>query len=285
MSISDIAFPKLGIMLENVPSGVTVFGFWIAFYGMIMALAMAMGYLMADWQARRTGQDPDLYLDFALIAIPISLIAARTYFVIFSWDMYKDNLLEILNVRKGGLALYGSVLGGVVTAIVFCHKKKLPLGLFIDTSCVGLITGQIIGRWGNFFNREAFGGYAGSSLLAMELPWDEAKRHMSADSILALQSYVSAQNTILVHPTFLYESLWNLALLVFILAYTKRKKFDGELACLYMVGYGIGRFWIESLRTDQLLLWGTHIPVSMVVAAVMVAVGSGGIIWMRRKKA
>lgn len=284
MSIYDIGFPRLGILLENLPKGVSVFGFWIAFYGMIMAFAMVTGYLLAAWQAKRTGQDPDLYLDFALIAIPVCIVAARIYYVIFSWDLYKDNLLQIFNVRNGGLGIYGAVIAAIITAVVFSRVKKVPLGLLVDTGCIGLVTGQIIGRWGNFFNREAFGGYAGNSLFAMELPWDEAKLHMSTEAALTLRQYISADNTILVHPTFLYESLWNLCLLIFLLLYTRHKKFDGELFCLYMAGYGLGRFWIESIRTDQLLLWGTSIPVSMVVAAAMMAAGIGLILWKRRKE-
>lgn len=284
MAINDIGFPELGILLENIPNGVTVFGFWIAFYGMIMALAMVSGYLMAAWQAKRTGQNPDLYLDFALIAIPICVVAARIYYVIFSWDMYKNNPIEIFNVRNGGLGIYGAVIAALLTAVVYAKKKKLPLGLLADTGCVGLVTGQIIGRWGNFFNREAFGGYAGNSLFAMELPWDEAKLHMSTEAALNLRQYISESNTILVHPTFLYESFWNMCLLIFILIYTKHKKFDGELICIYMAGYGIGRFWIESMRTDQLLLWGTKLPVSMVVAVCMVVAGIGGIVLMRKRR-
>ncbi|MFW5646532.1 MAG: prolipoprotein diacylglyceryl transferase [Acetivibrio ethanolgignens] len=283
MSTYDIGFPKLGILLENLPNGVSVFGFWIAFYGMIMAFAMVMGYLLAAWQAKRTGQDPDLYLDFALIAIPVCVVAARIYYVIFSWNLYKDNPLQIFNVRNGGLGIYGAVIAAIITAVIFSRVKKVPLGLLVDTGCIGLITGQIIGRWGNFFNREAFGGYAGNSLFAMELPWDEAKLHMSTEAALTLRQYISADNTILVHPTFLYESLWNLCLLIFLLIYTRYKKFDGELFCIYMAGYGLGRFWIESMRTDQLLLWGTSIPVSMIVAAVMIVTGIGFIFWKRRK--
>lgn len=283
MSINDIAFPGLGIFLENVPSGITVFGFRIAFYGMIIAFALVMGYLMAAWQAKRTDQNPDLYLDLALVAIPVCVVCARLYFVIFSWDLYKDNLMEIFNIRNGGLGIYGAVLAAIATVAVFSRVRKVSLGLLADTGCVGLITGQIIGRWGNFFNREAFGGYAGDSLFAMKLPWDEAKLHMSTEAALTLRQYIAPDNSILVHPTFLYESVWNLCLLIFILLYTKHKKFDGELICIYMAGYGIGRFWIESMRTDQLLLWGTSIPISMIVAAVMVAVGIGGIIWNRKQ--
>lgn len=283
MSIYDIGFPKLGILLENLPNGVSVFGFWIAFYGMIMALAMVMGYLLTAWQAKRTGQNPDLYLDFALIAIPVCVVAARIYYVIFSWDLYKDDPLQIFNVRNGGLGIYGAVIAAIITAVIFSRVKKVSLGLLVDTGCIGLVTGQIIGRWGNFFNREAFGGYAGNSLFAMELPWDEAKLHMSTEAALTLRQYISADNTILVHPTFLYESVWNLCLLIFLLVYTRHKKFDGELFCIYMAGYGLGRFWIESMRTDPLLLWGTSIPVSMIVAAVMVVTGIGFILWKRRK--
>lgn len=278
----NIEFPNIGISLHNIQSGFEVFGFKIAFYGMIIALGMILGYLVAEWQARRTGQNPDLYLDLALISIPISIVCARIYFVVFSWDLYKDNLLEVFNTRNGGLAIYGGVIGGIATAFVFSRIKKVKFGLLADTACLGLITGQIIGRWGNFFNAEAFGKYAGNSLLAMKLPWDVAKSNMSLSSALAMEQYVE-NNSILVHPTFLYESLWNLLLLIFLAIYSKHKKFDGEIILLYLMGYGIGRFFIESLRTDQLFLWNTQLPVSMLFS-VLIAVVSLGIIVVLRKK-
>lgn len=281
-NIPDIAFPNLGIYLENVPNGVYVFDFRIAFYGMIIALGMVLGYMLAAWQAKRTNQNPELYLDLALIGVPIAIVGARIYYVIFSWDEFKGNLIRVFNIRNGGLGIYGGVLTAIVVAVIFCKYRKVKLGLLMDTACAGLLVGQILGRWGNFFNREAFGGYAGDSLFAMQLPWEVAARHMSEASALELSQYV-ADGTILVHPTFFYESMWNLVILIIILFYTKRKKFDGELVCIYFAGYGLGRFWIESLRTDQLLLWGTNIPVSMVVAAVMVIVGIGCIVWNRWK--
>lgn len=265
---ADVAFPNLGISIEHLSSGFEIFGFRIAFYGMIIALGMILGYLMVAWQAKRTGQNPETYLDFALVAIPLSVIGARIYYVIFSWDNYKDNLAEILNIRNGGLAIYGGVIVAVLTAWIFCKYRKINFGLLADTGCTGLLVGQIIGRWGNFFNREAFGGYAGNSLFAMQLPWDEASLHMSAKSAENLRPYV-VDNTILVHPTFLYESIWNIGVLIIILIYTKRKRFDGELILIYLAGYGLGRVWIESLRTDQLLLWGTSIPVSMLLSFVL----------------
>lgn len=282
MSGVNIEFPNIGISLYNVQSGVTVFGFRIAFYGAIIALGMVLGYLVAEWQARRTGQDADMYLDFAIIAIPVSVICARIYYVIFSWDMYKDNLLEIFNVRNGGLAIYGGVIGAIATAFIFCKIRNVNFGLLADTGCLGLITGQIIGRWGNFFNCEAFGGYAGNSLLAMKIPWSVAKQNMSLADALEMSKYVQ-DGTILVHPTFLYESLWNLALLIILIFYSKHKKFDGEIILLYLAGYGIGRFWIESMRTDQLLLPGIGIPASMALSAVLV-VASLALIFVQRRK-
>ncbi len=281
-NIPDIAFPNLGVYLEHVGNGITVFGFRIAFYGMIIAFGMILGYLVVAWQAKRTGQNPELYLDVALVGLPVSIIGARLYYVIFSWDIYKDNPLKILNIRNGGLGIYGAVLAAILVAWAFSRFRKVKLGLLMDTACAGLLVGQIIGRWGNFFNREAFGGYAGDSLFAMQLPWNVARAHMSAAAAIELEPLVN-NGTILVHPTFFYESVWNVVILIIILLYTKKKKFDGELICIYMAGYGAGRFWIESLRTDQLLLWGTNIPVSMVVAAAMILIGVGYIGWNRWK--
>jgi len=228
-----------------------------------------------------------MYLDAAFFIIPLGIVGARAYYVIFRWEEFKNNLLLIFNLRNGGLGIYGGILVAILVAAVFCKYKKVKLSLLLDTACVGLLVGQIMGRWGNFFNREAFGGFAGDSLFAMQLPWETAVRHMSEASAVELLPFVE-NGTILVHPTFLYESMWNLVLLIIILVYTKKKKFDGELASMYVAGYGLGRFWIESLRTDQLLLWGTNIPVSMVVATAMMIAGVGYIVvnrWKLRKRA
>lgn len=276
MNACDVSFPNLGITIKNLPSSFSLFGFPIAFYGLIIAVGMAAGYLIASWQAKRTGQDPDMYLDFAIWAVIISVICARLYYVIFSWDMYKDNLLQIFNLRGGGMAIYGGVIGGILTAIFYSKIKKKNFWLMADTACVGLITGQIIGRWGNFFNKEAFGGYS-DGLFCMALPWEEAIKHMSYESMEALKVHVS-DGIITVHPTFLYESVWNLMVLIIILVYTKHKKFDGELFFMYLGGYGLGRVWIEGLRTDQLFLWNTGIPVSQLLAGIMAVVSISAII-------
>lgn len=281
LSGCEVSFPNLGIYFDNVGSYISVFGFHIAFYGMIITFGMICGYLVAEWQAKRTGQNPELYLDFAIYGIIFSVLGARIYYVIFAWDEFKDTPLQILNLRTGGLAIYGGVIAGIITAAVYSKIKKINFWLLADTAIGGLLTGQIIGRWGNFFNKEAFGSYT-DNVFAMRLPWDVARLHMSSDSVTELLPYVK-DGYIQVHPTFLYESLWNLAVLILILCYTKHKKFDGELFFLYLGGYGLGRVWIESLRTDQLLLWGTNMAVSQLLAFCMVIFAIAAIIYNRRK--
>lgn len=277
----DIRFPNLGITLSHVGKTLTVFGFDIAYYGIVIGAGMLAGLMLAQWQAGKTGQNKEDYLDFIIYAILFSIAGARLYYVAFSWDQYKDDLLSIFNLRLGGLAIYGGVIAAVLTLIVFTKKRRLSFFLMADTGCLGLLAGQIIGRFGNFFNREAFGGYT-DNLLAMQLPVDAVRSGEISGSLLSHQVIIDGTAYIQVHPTFLYEALWNLGILLFLLWYRKRKKFDGELFAIYLAGYGIGRFWIESLRTDQLLLPGTEIPVSMVLAAMMAA---GAIVFLlcRRK--
>lgn len=270
---ASIRFPKLGIEIENLGTGINFFGIPIAYYGIIIAIGMLVGYLLVEWQAKRTGQNKELYLDFALYAIIISVIGARIYYVVFAFDEFKDNLWSVFNLRGGGLAIYGGIIAGVLTAVVFSKVKKVSLTLLLDTSCVGLLIGQIIGRWGNFFNREAFGGFS-DGLLAMQIKKSEVAASNISTELMNHLVVVDGVEYIQVHPTFLYESLWNLALLVIILLYTNHKKFNGELTLIYAFGYGIGRAWIESLRTDQLLLWGTNIPVSELLSILVAVVAA-----------
>ena len=268
MDVGDIAFPHLNLYLENLPKSITVFGIPIAFYGMIIGLGVIAGVLMAVREAKVTGQDPEIYWDFSLYAIFFCIVGSRIYYVIFSWDTYKDNLLEIFNLRHGGLAIYGTVIAAFITAFVYCRRKKIPFFQLCDTGIVGLILGQIIGRWGNFMNREAFGEYT-DSLLAMRLPVDAVRPWDISEALSA--RIVEGTNYIQVHPTFLYESMWNLLVLVLMLCYRKRKKFQGEITLLYLGGYGLGRCIIEGLRTDQLLIPHTDIAVSQVLAGSLFA--------------
>lgn len=268
MGKMDIAFPHLGIYLTNVPKSFQIGNYTIALYGIVMALSMLAGMLIAAWVAKKTGQNPDTYWDCALYLIIFALIGARLYYVIFFWEEggYAQNPLSILNLHQGGLGLYGSVIGGLVTLVVYAKIKKKKLLEMTDTVAYGMILGQIIGRWANFFNREVFGRYT-DSLLAMRLPI-EMVRQRDIDSTIA-SHIVEGTNYIQVHPTFLYESLWNLGVLIIMLILMRRKRFTGEITLVYFIGYGLGRAWIEYIRTDQLYLIGTDLPVSMVLGLGM----------------
>lgn len=262
----DIAFPNLGIYLENLKSGFTVFGFYIAFYGVIIAIGVMAGIFMAARMAKKAGMDEEIIWDFAIYAVIFSVMGARLYYVAFQWDEYKDNLLSILNLRNGGLAIYGAVIGAFVTLFIYCKIKKQNPFRIGDASVYGLILGQIIGRWGNFVNREVFGGYS-DGLLAMRIP-TAAVRDKSDITVEIKAHMVEGTNYIQVQPTFLYESLWNLMILIIMLIYRKYQKFHGEICLLYLGGYGIGRFVIEGIRTDRLLIPGTNIAVSQLVGIV-----------------
>ena len=243
---TSINFPNLGIHLSNVGKSISIGGFEIAYYGMIIACGMILGLCIAMWVAKKTNQNPDQYFDVALYAIPIALIGARAYYVIFSWDQYKDNLIHILYFREGGLAIFGGVIAAVITFYVYVKIKKQNFWLMADTACVGLVLGQIIGRWGNFFNREAFGGYT-NGLFAMQLPLNAVRSSDVTQEMMEHLQTIDGVQYIQVHPTFLYENLWNIGVLLLLLLFTKHKKFDGEIFLLYLAGYGIGRFWIVSI--------------------------------------
>ena len=278
MNGADIRFVHLGITINHLKSSISVFGFRIAFYGIIIGIGMLAGLWIAQSDAKRRGQDPELYLDFALYAIICSIIGARLYYVIFEWDYYKNNLLQIFNLRAGGLAIYGGVIAGTITMIVYTRMKKVSFFSMADTGVLGLVTGQIIGRWGNFFNCEAFGGYT-DSLLAMRIRRALVNDNMLNADVLSHKIVENGVEYIQVHPTFFYESCWNLCLLLFMLWFRRYKKYDGQMLWIYLLGYGIGRFCIESLRTDQLILFGTGLPVSQALSLVLILVAAGNLIW------
>ena len=268
MDDMSIAFPHLGIYLKYVPKSFTVFGFRIAMYGLIIGIGVLCGVSLAAHIAKKTGQNPDWYWDLAIYLLIFSIMGARLYYVIFAWDYYKNDPIEILNIRNGGLAIYGGVIVGFITLAVYVKLKHKSYRLMADTGIFGVIMGQIIGRWGNFTNREAFGDYT-DSLFAMRLPVSMVRSIEITDKMQAHMS--TATNYIQVHPTFLYESLWNVFILTLMLLYIKHKKFHGEVALLYLGGYGFGRGLIESLRTDQLHLPGTSIPVSQLLGFTLFA--------------
>ena len=195
--------------------------------------------------------------------------------------MYKDNLLDILNLREGGLGIYGGVIAAVITVIICARVKHLNAPQIFDTVALAILNGQMLGRWGNFFNREAFGEYT-DSLFAMQLPLDAVRNSDVTEKMRANMQVVDGVSYIQVHPTFLYESVWCLILFILLFLYRKHKKYEGELFLLYLFGYGMGRVWIEGLRTDQLLIPGIGFPVSQLLAGLIVVVTGGLLIYLWR---
>lgn len=268
----SISFPNLGIDISDLPKTFNLFGIDIAFYGLIIGIGMLLGMLLAFREAKVTGQNVEDYLDLALFCIIFAIVGARLYYVIFQWDNYKDNLMSIFNIRQGGLAIYGGIIGGVLTGYIISRIKKLNFWQLGDTACLGMLVGQMIGRWGNFFNREAFGGDS-DGLFAMRINVNDPNVHVRVPEGV---SYIDeAEQWIQVQPTFLYESVGNLIVLTLIMIFRKKKQYYGEVFLWYIFGYGIVRFFVEGMRTDQLIMPVINYPVSKLLSAVLVLVTFG----------
>ena len=277
-STPDIYFPNLGISIDNMDRvAFSLFGFDVYKYGAIICFGVILGIALVIYRAKRSGQDPDIYTDYVFWGILCGVLGARCYYMIF----HAGTLRGFFEIRSGGLAIYGGIIGAVLALILYTRIKKYPLLLFTDTAVTSLVLGQLIGRWGNFANREAFGG-ATESLFAMAykasqvpgLEIIEGSGLYNGHAVYPLHN-LNGTDYIWVHPTFLYESCWNLMLLILLLVLSRHKKFHGQLTAVYFIGYGIGRFIIESMRTDQLMIM--DIPVSMLLSAVLVL---GGITFM-----
>lgn len=277
----DVIFQKLGITFNNLnPIAFEIFGVEIYWYALFISIGFIGGLVIASLMARSSGQDPEIYSDFMVYCLISAIVGARLYYVAFEWDSYKDNLIKILNVRQGGLAIYGGIIAVVLTLYIFTRIKKLNFFLFLDTAMPGLAFGQMIGRMGNFMNMEAFGGYT-DNVFAMSLKASEAK--YIPDQFVGNMTLIDGVEYMQVHPTFLYEAMWTFSLMVILIIFFRFRKFDGENFYIYMAGYGLGRAWIEGLRTDQLIIADTGIPVSQLLAAVLVVVGVVMIVYNRRK--
>ena len=272
----DIIFPNLGITLDTINTiAFTVFGFGIYWYAIFVVLGIIAGvYFGAIFAPKKTGQDPNVYMDFALYVVPACIVGARLFYVIFAWDE-TWTFGRIFDIRQGGLAIYGVVIMAIVTAFVFTKLKKMSFLNFADTGIVGLIIGHAIGRFGNFVNREAFGGYT-DGLFAMEIRLDQVHNLSTVTQEMLDNSIIrEGIRYISVHPTFLYEAAINFALFIALNLYRKHKKFNGELLAYYFLVYGVARFFIEGLRTDQLLLAGTNLSISMIMSAIIAVLGFG----------
>ena len=247
-TFSTISFPSFGIAV-NPPRTIELGPLTIHYYGLVIAVGLLLAVLYCCRRSKEFGLTEDHVLDGVLTVTPFAIICARAYYCAFSWELYADNPISVLYIWQGGIAIYGGVLGAILGMYVFCRVKKISLGATLDLVLMAFLIGQAIGRWGNFFNREAFGAET-DSFLRMGL----------LDTFTGTVTYH--------HPTFLYESLWNALGFVVLHFLSKKREYDGQIALGYVVWYGLGRTFIEGLRTDSLYVPGTDIRVSQLLAAV-----------------
>ena len=262
MQYTTISFPTFGIEL-NPGRSFAIGPLQIHYYGLIIALGLLLAVIYGCRRSKQFGLKEDDILDGVLWVTPFAIICARLYYCIFSWDQYAADPISILYIWNGGLAIYGGVLGAAIGVAVFCKVKKIKLPALLDVVCLGFLIGQCLGRWGNFFNREAFGAETESFLR------------------MGLYSTVTGATTYH-HPTFLYESLWNLAGFLALHFLSKKRQYDGQIALGYVAWYGLGRALIEGLRTDS--LWLGSFRVSQLLAAISCVAAVGVLVWMGTKK-
>ena len=264
---SVISFPGLGISYLNPPAFFSVFGHRIYFYGVLFALGFTLGILYCARRSKDFGLKSDDFYDMVILLIPLSILCARIYYVLFRLDDFIGRpLIAYFAVWEGGIAIYGGIIGGILAIWLVTRRKKLPFLAMLDLTVFGVLIGQIIGRWGNFMNREAFGA--------------------QTEVFCRMGLTDPSGHTIYVHSTFLYESLWNLALFIGLWLWVRKgkRKYDGQMSLLYLFFYGLGRAWIEGLRTDSLYIGHTGIRVSQALSLVLVLCAGVLLLWQRRRQ-
>lgn len=266
MTYNPIDFPGLGIgPFDFSPTAFTIFGLDIQWYGIIIAFGFLLAAIYCTHRAPVVGLHPDVFFDVLLFAVPLAIIGARLYYVVFNFSQFKDNLIKVFYIREGGVAIYGAVIFAFATAYIFARVRKVsPLAL-MDMGSLGLLIGQSIGRWGNFVNREVFG-------VETTLPWRMELYSAEAGSRIA------------VHPAFLYESLWNALGFLLLHFLLPKRKYNGQILLIYIAWYGLGRGFIEGLRADTLYLFNTGLLVSQVLAYASCALALGLLAFFKFRK-
>ena len=263
--MTHVEFPGLGLAFDVNPVAFTIGSFEFRWYGILIALGFILAFLYALKICKRYQVNQDHLIDCIIAGLILGIIGARLYYVIFyPGDMYWKDPIKILYINEGGLGIYGGIIGGAITLLVVAKRKKIPAPVLLDVAGMGVIIGQLMGRWGNFMNREAHGAVTDTFL------------KMGLQDASGVVTYY--------HPTFLYESVWNLIGFIGLHFFSKKRKFDGEVFLAYVAWYGLGRVWIEGLRTDSLYLFSTGIRVSQLVAAVSFLAAAGILAWVLVKK-
>lgn len=264
----SVRFPNLGIDFSYIGRSVNVFGFEITYYGMLIALGMLLGLLLIVLDVKRQHENLNLYIKMLIVSIIGAIVGARLLYVIFYWNLFDGNIQSLFQIRNGGLSFYGALFGGCLTARVYCACKKTSFWKKADSVSIGLTVGQIIGRWGDFFNRESFGQYT-ETIFAMRLPLASVRSSEVTSVMREKLAVIDGVSYIQAHPIFLYESIWCLVLLLILLWYKRRKKFHGEIFMRYLSGYGLGKFFLEWLKTEKVFFPGTKISFSMLISAIL----------------
>lgn len=258
------------------PVAFTLFGRSVYWYGVLIALAIVLAVLLTMWRFKKNGYNTDVIIDLALVLIPSAIIGARLYYVAFEWEAYASNPISILYIWEGGLAIYGGIIGGVIATLIFCKVRKYKFGVFADAVAPGLALAQGIGRWGNYFNQEAFGiAVRDPDIINFPFLTVKIERTHYVNGVLCNAPYHLA--------TFFYESVWDIAVFVVLMLYLRKKRPRGNAFALYMVLYGCGRAWIEGLRTDSLWLVDGVVRVSQALSIVIVIAGLAYFLWNNRK--
>ena len=274
-----IIFPYLGISIQNLPGSIRIFGIDIAFYGILIAIAILLAVILSVRRAKKTGQRAEDYYDLAIICVISAIIGARLYYILFNLEYYLQNPAEILNIRNGGLAIYGGIIAGFLSGFIVCRVKKISYLQCLDTVAPVIALGQAIGRWGNFFNREAYGEYT-DCLFAMQIRYSDASGVIT-DNIRDHLVNLNGTEYIQVHPTFLYESVWCFLIFLGIVLFRKYQQYNGEILLWYLGAYGLERAIVEGLRTDSLTIGNTGIAVSQVISAILFIASFIILIWKR----
>ncbi len=260
--IHQISFHALGIDLMVDRVAFRIFGIPVYWYGILIATGLVLAILYGIRESKRVGLSQDDLLNMILWSVPVAIVTARLYYVIFSWEQYAGNWMSVFDIRSGGLAIYGGIIGVILVLFFYCRQKKISIGMVLDVLAIGLLIGQAVGRWGNFVNGEAFGS-------ATDLPW--AMTIKEGSRMIAWR----------VHPTFFYESVWNAIGIFALLFYRRFHSFSGEEFCGYLVWYGLGRAWIEGFRADSLYIGSVRVSQMLAIATVLLGISI--ILYQRRK--